>query len=67
MRRLTLDTRSVATILAALRWYQHQLTHGKEPTGEEAIAIHNIAGDGTLSPLSPEDIDELCEHINLEL
>jgi hypothetical protein len=51
--------RQTATILAALRLWQRQLSPGVR-------ALDDIATDGgTLAPLDDDEIDRLCEAINL--
>lgn len=50
----------VATVLAALRFYQRGLIEGTVPP-----EILNIASDdGIEEPLTAEEIDELCEQVN---
>ena len=57
------NDRETATILAALRYWQER-TLPANP--ERAEAIEEIATDGrTLDPLDEEEIDTLCEAINL--
>lgn len=52
-----MNTRELATVLAALRLYQ---SHATVPTN-----IHMIASDGDqLDPLSDEEIDVLCQSLN---
>lgn len=54
--------RQVATILAALRAYQSDMKGG---TFTDTDAICCIATNGyTLEPLTPEEIDTLCERLN---
>lgn len=63
---MKLNEQELATVLAALRWYQHLIT-GKHPTpyNELTAAIHEIATDGgTIEELNAEEIDALCEKIN---
>lgn len=56
-RRITVNER--ATILAALRYWQ------RCGTGAGDIPEHDIATDcGMLQPLTPDQIDALCERIN---
>ena len=58
-----LTERELATILAALREWQGILA-GTEPAEEE---INAIASDhGRFAPLTPEEIDDLCERLNCE-
>lgn len=54
------DRRAVATILAALRFWQREGLHSG---GHE----HDIATDNeTLIPMNAAEIDALCERINTE-
>ena len=54
-----LDKRRVATVLAALRYWQRE---GLMSSGAE----HEIASDGdALVPLSTSEIDTMCEDLNL--
>ena len=50
------------TILAALRYWQRLGLGG--PTKPEGIFEWPIAADGDVVPLSPEEIDTLCERLN---
>jgi hypothetical protein len=53
-----LNNRELATVLAALRYWQRE---GLMSSGGE----HDVATDGdTLEPLTTEEIDALCERIN---
>ncbi len=61
---MKLERNHLNTILAALRLRQHRLTHGCYPTGDELAAIEEIAGEG-VDFASPEDIDDLCEMLNV--
>ena len=57
------NDRETATILAALRYWQARTLPAKP---ERAEAIEEIATDGrTLDPLDEEEIDTLCEAINV--
>jgi hypothetical protein len=57
----------IATILAALRFYQREIEHGLVPYPDEEYHIMDVATDGqTLEPLTPEQIDDLCEQINFD-
>ncbi len=60
MSSLKLNERQVATLLAALRYWQNDLDDNSK-MGEDGFAPHfeNVA------PLTSKEIDELCEHINL--
>lgn len=55
--QIKLSPRELATVLAALRYWQEEL----EPDGIPPIMDYFT--DGT-EPLSIEDIDELCERLN---
>jgi hypothetical protein len=59
-----LDSRRLATILAALRHYQESGL-ADDPT-KRSDAIHDIATNGGAFPASMcgEEIDELCERLN---
>ena len=59
-----IDERELATILAALRFHQDEnLQAGAGIPGQ---AIREIATDGgNLEPLSFDEVDELCERVNL--
>ena len=61
---LRVNERELATILAALRFHQDEnLQAGAGIPGQ---AIRDIATDGgSLEPLRFEEVDELCERINL--
>lgn len=52
------DPREIATVLAALRLRQRK---GWSSDPEQVIATDG----GTLEPLTDEEIDDLCERINL--
>jgi hypothetical protein len=57
---MTLNNRELATVLAALRYWQRE---GLMSAGHE----QDIATDGdTFEPLNAEDIDALCERLNCE-
>jgi len=60
---LVVDSRELATILAALRFHQDEnLPAGREIPDQ---VIKDIATDGgSLKPLNFKDIDRLCERIN---
>ncbi len=54
----SLDDRELGHVLAALRLYQRVIGHSAD--------LDDIATDaGTHEPLSPDEIDELCERLNL--
>ena len=61
---LPIDDRELATILAALRYHQAENLQG---TGEiPDQAIRDITTDsGCLQPLGFEDVEQLCERLNL--
>ena len=56
--RLRLSDRELATVLAALRYWQQDLAdnaeHGEGPISEEHF-------DNKVTPLTVEEIDDLCE------
>lgn len=62
MTTITLDTRELAAVLAGLRLVQRELPRSEYlPQG-----VHDIFDDGgTIDPLSEDEIDTLCETINL--
>jgi hypothetical protein len=64
-RPLYVDRRELATILAALRFYQDEnLQHSQEIPD---VAISEIATDGGLvKPLSFQEVSELCERLNVK-
>jgi hypothetical protein len=65
-KSLALDAndRQLATILAALRYHQAENLQGTSEIPDQAI--REIATDsGRLMPLSSQEIDQLCERINL--
>lgn len=56
------DTRELATILAALRYWQREGASGNSVDTEPE---HDILTDGgEIEPLTAEEIDALCERIN---
>jgi hypothetical protein len=57
---IDLQPRERDTILAALRFYQTGLDQRLVPG-----AILEIAKDNDESPLNDEEIDDLCERINI--
>lgn len=61
MNAKDLSDRERATILAALREWQGILA-GNEPAEEEVNGI--ASGDGRFEPLTPVEIDTLCERLN---
>lgn len=66
---LEVDSRELATILAALRYYQRTGVCLDGGTGELIIPEEerDVATDGdTLEPLDEKEIDTLCESINCE-
>lgn len=62
--QITKDPRKLATILAALRYYQPQGL-ADDPT-LRSDAIHEIAtaNDTILSSMCGEEIDALCDELN---
>jgi len=61
--RLDLDGRELATVLAALRYYQAENLQGGADVADEAVAT--VATDGgRLQPLTRDEIDALCERLN---
>ncbi len=61
---LNVSDRDLATILAALRYHQAENLQGTNDIPDQAI--REIATDGDrLKPLSSQEIDRLCERINL--
>jgi hypothetical protein len=61
---LNVSDRDLATILAALRYHQAENLQGTSEIPDQAI--REIASDGDrLRPLSSQEIDRLCERINL--
>lgn len=63
MQHYQLDDCELATILAALRYYQ--LNHQGDPSSR-TCEIHDIAtaGDDDVTSLDDDAIDELCERLN---
>jgi hypothetical protein len=62
---MNMPTRETGTILAALRRWQIHL-ESRLPNSSETEELHSIATDGgSFRALAPEEIDELCESINL--
>ncbi|NRC54187.1 hypothetical protein [Neoaquamicrobium sediminum] len=64
VKRAPLDAQELATVLAALRFYQES---GMGDPGNRSNAIHEIAtnGDSVVS-LDADAIDALCERLNVE-
>jgi len=61
---LHVDDRELATILAALRFHQAENVQGTDEIPDQAI--RQIAtDDGRLEALNHEEIDQLCERLNL--
>lgn len=58
---MTFDIRQASAILAGLRLLQWQLEHDDLPAGIQAI----YGNAGTIDGLDPDEIDDLCEEINL--
>ena len=65
MSRDTLSDRERDTVLAALRLWQHALDGDVVLTGEGSLQelVDEIASDNG-APLSPNEIDSLCERLN---
>jgi len=62
---LDVSDRELATILAALRYHQAENLQGTSEIPDQAI--REIATDsGRLRPLSSQEIEQLCERINLD-
>ncbi|MFM8321293.1 MAG: hypothetical protein ACKOC5_10290 [Chloroflexota bacterium] len=62
---LTMTYRQQAAILASLRILQHTVAKmGYDLLPADWLAIANNCG--AFKPLSIEEIDDLCEHINLD-
>ena len=60
---LAVDERDLATILAALRFYQDENLRGRTEIPDRKI--NDIATDcGTLKPLNFDEVSRLCEKIN---
>lgn len=60
---MTLNTQETATVLAALRYWQHNvIRHQIEPTDIPYEYHDHFADD---RPLDRREIDALCERINL--
>lgn len=58
---VTLDRRQLAAVLAGLRLVQAEIPRGEFlPQGVQMI----FDAEGTIEPLSEDEIDELCETIN---
>jgi hypothetical protein len=70
-RRLSFDEQELATVLAALRYWQRAIGVDSLPVGplpkSEYMHHFNFSGDeeDQCMPLSAEEIDALCERINL--
>ncbi|MCK4374765.1 MAG: hypothetical protein KAX19_05525, partial [Candidatus Brocadiae bacterium] len=63
-RPLDLDGRELATVLAALRYYQDENLQGGAGIPDEAI--RDIASDGgRLKPLDFDEVGQLCERLNV--
>jgi len=62
-RLLDLDGRELATVLAALRYYQSENLQDDGAVADQAAG--DIASDGDrLKPLTREEVDALCERLN---
>lgn len=68
-KKLPVSSRERDTILAALRLWQHTqedsitFVNGAEDMMDEIIEIAN--NGGTVEPLTPGEVDALCERINI--
>jgi hypothetical protein len=61
---LQIDQRELATILAALRFHQDENLQGTQVILDKCI--REVAMDGgMLNPLSHQEVDELCQRLNL--
>ena len=59
----SLDERELATVLAALRYYQKLVMFDSD----RPMDINNIATDcGQLTPLTDTEISRLCQRLNTE-
>ncbi len=63
---LEISERQRDTTLAALRFWQHWHQRRSSPSKAQQRMIWDIANGDHDKPLSPDEIDELCEHINLD-
>ena len=64
-RLLDLDGRELATVLAALRYYQCENLQDDGAVADQAAG--DIASDGDrLKPLTCEEVDGLCERLNYQ-
>lgn len=60
------NTREVATILAALRFWQRHLETADPLTIIASDEYRDIATNAaTVLPLAPKEIDRLCERLNI--
>lgn len=62
MKRIELNYSELATVLAALRYYQFG---GQGDPTNRTDDIHAIATDGDVISLDENGIEQLCEQINL--
>jgi hypothetical protein len=60
--RMNLSARELATVLAALRYWQQDLERNEEEEDSGPIIADHF--DETITPLTVEEIDELCERLN---
>jgi len=58
VRAQDLTPRELATILAALRYWQYDLAKNGS---DEIISVHF---DAMVTPLTVDEIDDLCERLN---
>lgn len=61
---IEIDHRELATILAALRYWQQELETSKTPVEHAYNLMDHFDEEKGITPLDPVEIDELCEHIN---
>jgi hypothetical protein len=60
--RLVISIRELATVLAALRTWQHELDAGSQ--GERTHLLDDYHFDSKNTPLTAAEIDALCERLN---
>lgn len=62
--RYELEDDQIATLIAALRFYQQ---HGQGDPMNRSIEIHDLAeAGGDVISLDDDGIEELCQHLNLD-
>lgn len=69
VQRVKLDQRSRDTVLAALRYYQHEFPFGRTTSGAFSVSEHDraiaeIANGDHDSAFDADEIDSLCDEIN---